>query len=80
MLKDEKEEIKTIYHQNVKNFFQSIGCYSELKKGAIKCGNCGKIITLENFRIVTKKSNKLFFCCDDEKCLNTFSSCLRGEE
>lgn len=75
MKENEKELIKTIYHQNVKDFFTSIGCFSDLKRGKIRCTNCGKTLTLDNFKMVTKKSGQLLFCCDDENCLNNFSLC-----
>ena len=60
----EKEVIRSIYHKDVVNFFESIGLSRELERGEIRCSVCGEIITLNNFRAVTRKSENLLFCCN----------------
>ena len=79
-MKTEKEVIRTIYHKDVADFFESIGLSEELAQGEIRCIICGGIITLDNFRAVTRKSDKLLFCCDKESCIQEFTSYLKGDK
>ncbi len=76
----EKEAIRTIYHKDVANFFESIGSSEKLARGEIRCSICGEIITLNNFRAVARKSENLLFCCDKESCIREFVSHLRGDK
>jgi len=76
----EKEVIRTIYHKDVANFFESIGLSEKLANGEIRCSVCGEIITLDNFRAVARKSENLLFCCDKESCIHEFTSRLRGDK
>ncbi len=76
----EKEVIRSIYHKEVVNFFESIGLSRELERGEIRCSVCGEIITLNNFRAVTRKSENLLFCCNKESCIHKFVSHLRGDK
>ena len=73
-----EEVIRTIYYRDVANFFESIGLSEELVRGEIRCSICGEIITLNNFRAVTRKSGELLFCCDRESCVHEFVSHLRS--
>lgn len=70
----EKEVIRTIYHKNVMEFFDAIGLTEEIVGGGIQCAVCGQIITPENFKVVTRRSGKLLFCCDNESCIHTLAS------
>jgi len=76
----EKEVIRTIYHKDVANFFESIGSSGELARGEIRCSICGEIITLNNFRAVARKSENLLFCCDKESCIHELISHLKGDK
>ncbi len=80
MIRKEKEVIRTIYHKDVANFFESMGLSEKLAKGGIRCNICGEIITLDNFRAVTRKSEDLLLCCDKESCIHEFVSHLRGDK
>ncbi len=80
MIRKEKEVIRTIYHKDVANFFESTRLSEKLAGGDVSCSICGEIITLDNFRAVTRKSGNLLFCCDKESCLWSFTSHLRGGE
>lgn len=77
MEKQEKKVIRTIYHKEVADFFESLGLSEKLARGEIRCAICGDIITLENFRAVTRKSNRLLFCCDKELCIHKFAPYLK---
>ncbi len=80
MMRTEKEVIRAIYHQNVADFFESIGLSEKLAQGNILCSFCGSTITLDNFKAVARKSDKLLFCCDNELCIQNFASYLRGDK
>ena len=73
-VRDEKEVIRTIYHENVTEFFNAIGLTEEIAGGKINCAVCGQVITPENFKVVTKRSGKLLFCCDNESCIHALAS------
>jgi len=76
--KEEQEVIRTIYHENVADFFESIGLYEELKQGELRCVVCDRVITLKSFRAVTRISNVLLFCCNKESCIHNFSKHVKG--
>jgi hypothetical protein len=78
-MRTEKEAIRALYHKDVVDFFESAGLSEKLAKGEIHCCICGEIITLDNFRAVARKSDKLLFCCDKESCILKFASYLRGQ-
>ncbi len=76
----EKEIIRTIYHKDVANFFESIGLSEKLAHGEIRCSVCGEIITLDNFGAAARKSMDLLFCCNKESCIHEFISRLRSDK
>jgi dimeric dUTPase (all-alpha-NTP-PPase superfamily) len=69
-----KRVIKTIYHKEVADFFESIGLIRNLMEKKIHCSICGDVITLENFRAVTRKKDDLLFCCKKESCIREFTA------
>ncbi|MFW6130546.1 MAG: hypothetical protein ACOC56_05115 [Atribacterota bacterium] len=71
---EETEDIKTIYHKDVEQFFKDMGKYEALINEEISCDICGRTITLENFRAVKKESGELLFCCQDEECMDKFGA------
>jgi len=80
MIRREKEVIRAIYHREVTNFFKLIRLSEKLAQREINCSICGEIITLDNFRVVTRKSDKLLFCCNNELCIQNFTSYLKGDK
>jgi len=72
MKKREEKIIRTIYHKKVDDFFKSIGLFEKLERGEIQCNICSEIITIINFRAVTRKKSDLFFCCNKELCMQKF--------
>jgi dimeric dUTPase (all-alpha-NTP-PPase superfamily) len=68
-----KKIVKTIYHKETADFFESIGLIEKLMEKKIHCSVCGDVITLENFRAVTRKRGDLLFCCDKERCIREFT-------
>lgn len=79
MTKREEEVFRAIYHEEVADFFKSIELSEKLTQGEINCSICGETITLDNFRVVTRKSDKLLFCCNKELCVQNFTSYLKGD-
>lgn len=80
MAKREEKIIRTIYHKEVADFFESLGLSEKLAKGKIRCAICGEIITLKNFRAVTRKSGKLLFYCKKESCIQKFAPYLKEDK
>ena len=78
--KPQKEIIRTIYHKDVADFFESIGLLEALQRGEIHCDVCGEQITLESFRASAKKSGKFLFCCDRGFCVQKLASRLKEVE
>ncbi len=72
MKEREEKIIRTIYHEETNRFFKSIGLSEKLEKGELQCNVCGEIITVTNFRAVTRKEGDLLFCCDKELCMQKF--------
>lgn len=69
-----KTVIKTIYHREVADFFESTGLIKKLVEKKIRCSVCGDVITLENFRAVTRKKDDLLFCCNKDSCIRDFTA------
>jgi hypothetical protein len=80
MVRKEKEVIRTIYHKDVANFFESMELSEKLAQGEFRCIICVEKITVDNFRAVARKSGGLLFCCDNESCIHEFASYLRGDK
>jgi hypothetical protein len=78
MKRREKEVIRCIYYKDVANLFRTMGLSEKLARSEIRCSICGEVITPDNFRAVTRKSEKLLFCCDKESCILSFTSHLGG--
>jgi len=62
-------KFKAVYASEVQSFFSSLGLLAQLEKGELQCGNCGTVITLENFGSAYKKSGRLIFTCDSLACI-----------
>ena len=75
----EKEVVRVIYHENVAQFFESLGLSEKLARGEIRCAVCDQVVTLQNFRAVTKKSGILLFCCDNEACIGGLAASEEGD-
>lgn len=79
MSRTEKKVIRAIYHKDITAFFETMALSEKLARGELRCSICGEVITLDNFRAVTRKSENLLFCCDKESCIWSFSSHSRGD-
>lgn len=79
-METEKEIIRTVYHEDVSEFFEALGLSGKLDRAEIHCVVCGEPITLENFKAAINKSGNLLFCCDKESCIEGFSSYMIGDE
>lgn len=80
MEKREEEIFRAIHHDNVPDFFESLGLSEKLAQGEIHCIICDETITLENFRAVARKSDNLLFCCNRESCILELAAYLRSAE
>ena len=64
--KEEKESIRTVYNEDVPQFFESLGLSEKLAQEEILCAVYGQVISIDNFRAVTNRSGSLVFCCNKE--------------
>jgi hypothetical protein len=64
----QKELIRAIHYKDVYSFFASHDLLEELEAGKIRCARCADLISLKNFRAVTRLQGKLVFTCDKESC------------
>lgn len=63
-----QETISAVHHAEVEEFFESLGLLEDLRGGKLVCQTCGTVITLANFRAMTKKSGELLLSCNREDC------------
>jgi hypothetical protein len=74
------EIIRAVYHEDVEIFFEYLNLSKELAEGKIHCMICNETITIDNFRALIKKTNKLLFCCNKEFCIQSFNPYSESEE
>lgn len=67
-----EEVIKAIHCDEIEELFQKLGILGRLINGELKCHVCGGVITKQNFRALSKKSDELIFCCDNDDCYEKF--------
>jgi len=72
-----KETFQAVHSAELESFLSQLGLLDRLKQGSIKCHCCGEAITLDNFKVLTRKGDEILFSCNKEKCLLSLAS---GEE
>lgn len=68
-----KETFQAIHAAELNSFLSRLGVLESLKSGELTCEGCGTVITLDNFRALSRQEGNLVFLCSNEECL------LRGK-
>ena len=63
------ENFQAIHSSDLRSYLAKVGVLVELENGRYNCFCCDAIITLINFRALTKHNGKLLFACNKEACV-----------
>lgn len=74
-----KEVFQAVHSSEVDEFLARLGLIENFKAGKIKCHACGDVITIDNFKALTRKGNHLVFACTKEQCLLSLASLEEGK-
>lgn len=69
-----KEVVQAVLGSEVRCFFESLNLLQTFEAGQFTCYKCGDIITVENFRAVTRHRGGLKFSCDKTECLSSLAA------
>ncbi|MDL1893110.1 hypothetical protein FBQ87_09515 [Sphingobacteriales bacterium CHB3] len=69
-----KEIFQAVHSSELLDFISKLGLLERFNSGTITCHACGDIITVENFKVMTRKDDRLLFSCTKEKCLLALAS------
>lgn len=69
-----KEIFQAVHSSELEEFIQRLGLLDKFKTGEIRCHACGDIITLDNFKALTRRGNRLLFACTKQRCLLSLAS------
>jgi hypothetical protein len=69
-----KEIVQAVLGSEVRSFFESLNLLKTFETGQFNCHKCGDVITVENFRAVTRHNGGLMFSCDKNECLASLAA------
>lgn len=64
-----KETFQVIHAAELDSFLARLDVLEALKSGQLTCEGCGTVMTLGNFRAVSRQEGNLVFLCSNEECL-----------
>jgi hypothetical protein len=65
----ERVETKAVYEDDVEDYLESLGKFSELESGELTCVSCGTTITKDNLGTVFPKEGEVAVTCDKSECM-----------
>ena len=68
-----KEKLKFVLDSDLENYLKSLGIYSAIQKGQLKCMFCGDRITLASFSALVPDNNAVKAVCSKYSCVNKLS-------
>ncbi|MCD6501733.1 hypothetical protein J7L01_03975 [bacterium] len=61
--------LKAVYDERLREFLEKLGLIQKIERGLVKCHQCGKVITMENFGSVKKIDGELVVFCNTPGCV-----------
>lgn len=61
--------LKAVYDERLVEFLEKLGLLGKIEQGLLKCNRCDRIITLENFGSVKKRTGELIVFCNHPECV-----------
>ena len=68
------ETVQALHPSDVRSFFEEAGLLQDLESRRIACAICGDVITIDNFRAVTRQNGQLRFACCKQACLEALAT------
>jgi (p)ppGpp synthase/HD superfamily hydrolase len=65
----EKLIVNALLKKELNEYLIQTGIYEQIKKGEIKCSNCGKTINEDNIFLILKKEDGIEIFCKDKGCI-----------
>ncbi len=57
-----------ILDKDLEKHLKKMGYYEKVQRGEVRCGVCGKTITLDDISLIIPHDGECLFVCDDFKC------------
>jgi len=74
-----KEVFQAVHSAELESFLSRLDLLDKFRNSEIKCHACADVITLDNFKALTRKGGHLLFSCNKEACLFSLAS-VGGEQ
>jgi len=76
----QKEKIRAVHDEDLKNFLDGLGILKKFKEGDFKCKFCDTKITFKNLHSLFPQAGSIKFVCDGGNCIRELHDLLRSGE
>lgn len=76
----QKQEVKAVYHGDLKEYLENLGIREEIESGNTSCSVCGRDVDATELGVVYPTSDGLIMVtCNRPNCVSTVKTPLIGE-